>query len=438
MTQALTAGAATADVTPDDSQSLYGYPFVERHSTGVHDPLLSSALFLSDGETPLLLVANDAVFLGRDMVRSARDRIEAQTGIPAGNMLISATHTHSGPLTVDTLASQSDPTVPKADPRYVRRLEDGIVEAAVTACRRARPVMIGLAVASAAGVGTNRHDPAGAADLEVPVLAVRDQQSERFLAAMLVCSMHPTVLHEDSTLVSGDFPAMARQYLQEHVLGVDCPVLHHTGPSGNQSPRHVTRSNTFDEAARLGNLLGSSVAKAVGSIVFRDRLALGCFRRLIELPVRTFPTVDQAQKQADQAAQRLETLRRSGADRRHVRTAECDWFGAEMGLMLARKAADGSLQQAIAAVMPAEITLMRVGPWAFVGWPGEAFVEFSLRVRASHPNCYVISQVNSQLEGYLVTEEAVRQGCYEALNALLASPESGEMFVETTLELLSQ
>jgi hypothetical protein len=26
-------------------------------------------------------------------------------------------------------------------------------------------------------------------------------------------------LHEDSTLISGDFPAMTRQYLQEHVLG---------------------------------------------------------------------------------------------------------------------------------------------------------------------------------------------------------------------------
>jgi neutral ceramidase len=437
MAQPVTAGAATADITPNDSQSLYGYPFVERYSTGVHDRLLSSALFLSDGETPLLLVANDAVFLGRDMVRRARDRIQAQTGISAGNMLISATHTHSGPLTVDTLASQSDPTVPKADPRYVRRLEDGIVEAAVTAWQSARPATIGLGVASAAGIGTNRHDPTGPADLDVPVLAVRDRQSNEYLAAMLVCSIHPTVLHEDSTFVSGDFPAMTRQYLQQHVLGANCPVLHQTGPSGNQSPRHVTRSNTFDEAARLGNLLGSSVAKAVESTVFMDHPILGCSHRLVELPVRTFPTADRAQRQADEAAQRLETLRQSAADRRQVRTAECDWFGAAMGLKLAQRAADGSLRQAIAAVMPAEITLMRVGPWAFVGWPGEAFVEFSLRVKALHPNCYIISQVNSQLEGYLVTKEAVQQRCYEALNALFASPESGNLLVKTTLGLLS-
>jgi len=438
MTRPLIAGAAAADITPNDSQFLFGYPFVERFSTGVHDRLLSSALFISDGETPLLLVANDAVFLGRDMASRARNRIEEQTGIPAANMIVSATHTHSGPLTVDTLGSEIDPIVPKADPRYVERLENGIVEAAVEAHRGARPATIGLAVADGSGVGANRHDPAGPSNLEVPVLAVRDGRDGQFMAAMLVCSMHPTVLHEDSTLISGDFPAMTRQYLQEHVLGRDCPVLYHTGPSGNQSPRHVTKSNTFDEALRLGRLLGSPVAKAVESIAFTGEITLSCARRLVDLPVRTFPTVDEAQKQADRAAKRLESLRRSGADRREVRTAECDWFGAALSLKLAEKAESGSLQEAVAAVMPGEITLMRIGPWAFVGWPGEAFVEFLLSVKALHPNCYVIGLVNCQLEGYLVTEEAVRQGWYEALNSIFVSPQAGMLLVQKTLELLAQ
>ena len=67
MAQPLIAGAAAVDITPSDSQFLYGYPFVERFSTGVHDRLLSSALFLCDGKPPVILVANDAVFLGRDI-----------------------------------------------------------------------------------------------------------------------------------------------------------------------------------------------------------------------------------------------------------------------------------------------------------------------------------------------------------------------------------
>ncbi len=69
---------------------------------------------------------------------------------------------------------------------------------------------------------------------------------------MLVCCMHPTVLHEDSKLISRDFPGMAREYLKKNVFGEDCVIVHHTGPEGNQSPRHVTKANTFEEAQRFG------------------------------------------------------------------------------------------------------------------------------------------------------------------------------------------
>ena len=126
----------------------------------------------------------------------------------------------------------------------------------------------------------------------------------------------------------------------------------------------------------------------------------------------------------------------SQADRREVRTAECDWFGAEETLALARAAADGRLQAAVASVMPAEITLMRIGPWSFVGWPGEAFVEFSLAVKAKHPNCHVISLANGELQGYLVTQEAVQEHWYEAMNSLFANPDAGITLVDKTLELL--
>ena len=57
----LHAGAAIADITPADSQFLFGYPHVNRYSTGVNDPLLSTALYLSDGVTQAIFVANDAI-----------------------------------------------------------------------------------------------------------------------------------------------------------------------------------------------------------------------------------------------------------------------------------------------------------------------------------------------------------------------------------------
>jgi hypothetical protein len=198
----------------------------------------------------------------------------------------------------------------------------------------------------------------------------------------------------------------------------------------------VTKANTFDEAQRLGNLLGQSIAKAAGAINYVDDVTLSCTRALVNLPARTFPPVDEAQRQLDQSAERLATLRRCGADRREVRTAECDWFGAEETLTLARAAAAGRLDAAIAAVMPAEIMLTRIGPWFFAGWPGEAFVEFPLAVKAARPDCCVISMANGELQGYLVTEEAVQCRWYEAMNSLWSNPQAGLLLVEKTLELL--
>jgi hypothetical protein len=432
----LIAGSAAKDITPEGPQFLFGYPHVDRISTGVHDPLLSSALFLDDGETKLLLIANDVVAVGNETIRLARRRIERETGVPAANILISASHTHSGPMTMDLLSCEADPVLPKADPAYVRRLEDGIVASAVQACRNAQPAEIGLATADGSCVGGNRHDPAGPTDPQTPILIVRSQ--EKFLAAMVVCSMHPTILHEDSTLVSGDFPAMARKHLQEQILGSDCPVLWHTGPSGNQSPRHVAQSNTFAETERLGNLLGQSLSEAIGKIDYSSDISLGCARKMIELPAKTFPPVEEARSRLERAAERLAAMRRSGTDSREIRTAECDWFGAEETLTLALAAASGRLREAIASVMPAEVSLVRIGPWSFAGWPGEAFVEFSLRVKSACPNCFVIGLANGELQGYIVTEEAAREGWYEASNALFASPESGDLLVESTLELLGK
>ena len=192
----LVAGAAAVEITPRDAQFLYGYPHVARFSTGVHDPLFSSALFLSDGRTPLLLVANDVIFIGRQTADRVRERIERQTQVPAANTLITATHTHSGPMTADMLSNEADEAVPQTDPRYVAQLEDGIVQAAVEACRGARPVQLGLGVADGSCVGTNRHDPTGPSDPQVPVLIVRDLDGRTFVAAMTVCAMHPTVLQD--------------------------------------------------------------------------------------------------------------------------------------------------------------------------------------------------------------------------------------------------
>jgi hypothetical protein len=434
----LLAGSAVAEITPDRSMFLAGYPNVQRDSTGVHDSLLTSALCLQASDTRVLLISNDLIYISKESVARIRQRISESTGghIPTANILISATHTHSGPKMLDPVATSGDSAAAKTDPKYVAFVEDRIVDAGTRAAQMLYPAEIGLAVADATGIGTNRRDPAGACDLNVPVLLIREIDQCDVLACMLVCSMHPTVLHEDSTLISGDFPAMARRQLQRELFGSDCPVLYHTGPAGNQSPRHVTRANTFAEAERLGRILSDAVKKVIPSIQFRREIAQEVRSASIKLPLRSFMSEPEAKTKLDGATARLAQLRESGAPRTQIRTAEVDFFGAQETLTLARAAASGAIASAAARVMPAEIQLVRIGPWNFIAWPGEMFVEFAQEVKRRSPDTFLISYANGELQGYLVTREAAEEGGYESSNAIFKSPDGGELLVQTTLRLL--
>jgi hypothetical protein len=238
--------------------------------------------------------------------------------------------------------------------------------------------------------------------------------------------------------VSGDFPGLARQYLQKHVLGEDCVVLYHTGPAGNQSPRHVTKANTFAEAERLGAILGEAAAKAIATIEYESEVTIEVRSTDVELPLRSFGSESDAQMKLDTAVARLQKLRETNAPKTQIRTAETDWFGAQETLTIARAARGPRLNEIARTCMPSEIQVIRIGPWKFVAWQGEMFIEFALEVKAQSPDTFLISYANGELQGYLVTKQAVEEGGYESGNAIFKSPESGELIVKKTLELLNQ
>jgi hypothetical protein len=430
------AGSAVAEITPRKAQFLYGYPRVPRMSTGVHDRLLASALYLEASGTACLFIANDILWVNKAITANVRRRLAEQIGIPADHVTVSCTHTHSGPNTFDSLIAAADPVVPKADPAYVAYLESQMVEAGISAWKSRRRAVLSYGTADATCVGTNRHDLKGPSDLSVPVLCARDAASGTAMAVMLICAMHPTVLHEDSTLISGDFPADARAYLQQHVVGPDCPVLHNIGPAGDQSPRHVTRGNTFTESTRLGEILGQAVAKAIESAQPVEVPAIVVKTALLDLPVRQFPSVSEALDRKAKAAHRYHSLRDANAARTDIRTAECDMFGADETVVLAQAAASGLLTDVVRSMLPAEIQVIAVGPLRFVAWPGELFVEFGLRVKREFPTTAILTLANGDLQAYLVTQQAVDQNWYEAGNAIFQSPAGGDLIVTATLEIL--
>jgi neutral ceramidase len=434
----LRAGAATVDITPAGSVFLFGYPHVPRYSTGVHDPLECSALFVQAERGGALFLACDLIFFSRDYAADIRRRVAGVAGLPVEAVMLTATHTHSGPVMADNLSNSADSVVPKAVPAYLRWLADRIVEVSRAAVAAAEPVEMGLIVATAEGVGSNRHNPAGPADPEVPVLVVRSAARGEVRACLLLYAMHPTVLHEDSTLISSDFIGFSRQVLRSEILPQNCPVLYLQGAAGNQSPRHVTKANTFAEAERIGRNLARSVASAFTRLEYVPVEEIVARRVMVEVQPRTLPDVAAAQEALARTRERYESLKAKGAPRQAVRTAECDFFGAEKTAVLAAAAADGRLAAAIRTASPAEIQLIRVGPWRFAAWPGEFFVEHGLSLKSRAPaGTWLVTLANGELQGYIATPGAVARGAYEATNAIF-TVNNGPRFVERTLELIGE
>jgi neutral ceramidase len=435
----LLAGAAVRDITPQKPLFLVGYPHVPRTSSGVHDPLLASALYLCDGVTPLLLVAADILYLSAESSKQCRFAISKATGIPWQNMVISATHTHSGPVTHSVLAWKDDPVVQPPDPEYLEQFHRGIIESAIAAYRAAEPARLAVTGAKAQGVGCNRLDPNGSFDSEVGLLAVQRQSDSRLMAVALIYGMHPTVLHEDSSLVSSDFPYFTRQHLNEVFPGLI--TLFHTGPCGNLSPRYHVQSQTFAEAERLGRLLGQTIAQSLQALSHSDFTAervLAAAQTWAEVVPNAFPSVATAEAALHDARERYDQLKRTDAPHGPLRTAECFVFGCEETLTLARAQASGEVARLQHQMRRAEVQVFRIGDLFLAAWPGEQFVEYGLEIKHRAPGrSFVISLANGELQGYIVTPGAAAAGGYEAAFSLFRS-ESGERLVTATLNLMQR
>jgi len=435
----LQAGCAVRDITPTKPSFLVGYPHVPRTSTGVHDPLFASALYLADGKMALLLIGLDILFISQRSTTICREAISKATDIPAGNILISASHTHSGPVTNDELAWSGDPLVPPADPEYLEQFHRGIIDAAVAAHAAAVPARLAVTSAIADGVGCNRLDPKGPFDSEVGVLALKSERDGRFFALDLVYGMHPTVMHEDSKLVSSDFPHFTRLQIAEAFPNVT--TVYHNGPSGNLSPRYHVKGQTFAEAERLGRRLGESVVRALHALQgadFRADVSLAAAQGRAELAPNKFPSVAEAEAKLRAARERYEQLKRDGAPHGPVRTAECVVFGAEMALALARAQASGEVARRQAEFGRAEVQVLRIGELFLAALPGEQFVEYGLEIKRRAPRrAFVICNANGELQGYIVTPEAAAAGGYEAAWSLFRA-ESGARMVNTAVELMKE
>ena len=91
-------GWAESNITPDKKISLAGQ-FAERISEYVEKPITVTAMVVASEDEQMILVSCDLVAVGTNMVEAVREKIsEKAVGIDPEKIVISAIHTHTGPV----------------------------------------------------------------------------------------------------------------------------------------------------------------------------------------------------------------------------------------------------------------------------------------------------------------------------------------------------
>jgi neutral ceramidase len=433
----LQAGVAVADITPPVGYRMCGY-FNERLSTGVLNPLHAKAVVLRQGDTRAAMVFCDLIGLSVEVSKRAREQVEREIGIPAGNILLAATHSHTGPLYCDALRDHLHAKAvaqhgkdPCEESDYPSELVSRIVGAIQEADAKIRPVQAEVASAQQQGLsfnrrfhmkdGTVRFNPgvlnpdivqaAGPVDPQVGVVLFRDGQAA--LAGLVNFALHLDTL--GGTQYAADYPYYAEQTLRE-TLGKDFVLLFGNGTCGDINHIDVTSKDRLKTDA-IGTTLGRTVAAALPQSKAVAKPSLAVRRAVIEVPAQQFTSaeIEQAKKDMDK-----------------IGTSELSFLDQ----VLAYKIVD---IQSRGSTIPIEVQVFRLGDEvAVVGLPGEVFADLGLAIKEASPfpTTLVIELCQDSL-AYVPTRKAFAEGSYETVNSRIA-PGGGERMADAAIDLLKQ
>jgi len=433
----LKAGTAIADISPKKGIELGGYPHHPRYNTGIHDPLYAACIYLDNGIEKTVLVSLDLLFFSKKHVKEIRNEASRLTGIPGGNIMITCSHTHSGPWAAGRLDIEALEKGMGPDSNYLAYLKDKIIEVIVEACRNTFEARVGIGKGNCGkgqGVGGNRRNPDGPSDPDVCVAAVQDKNG-KYRACMVNYALHPTVLHAENTMVSADYPGYIRKYLAQELPCMN--MLFMQGTSGNQSTRYFRKGQTFDEAERIGVEIGKEAARVIKTLEMKDMAEIFVKSSEVDISTRTFPSKEEAQKAVEEAEAGYRRLKDAGASYIEIQNANLKLLGAEDILGYILMLESGKKIELLEDEIPAEIQVTGIGDARIVGLPGELFVEFGLGIKDKSPyeNTFVVELANGCLPGYVYTRESLVIGGYETDTSMLP-PETGYDFVEAALKML--
>jgi neutral ceramidase len=403
---ALRAGAATVALAVPAGTPLAGYgAFARRllvpdllgrhphafwfkpHEGRLDDPRVR-ALVLETPEARLVWLAADLVAVDRVFTARVAQAL-AGAGLAPGRLLLSASHTHSGPGAFLDAGLFAVLAVDRLD----AEVRDAIVGALVEAVRRAeqgkRPARLGADISPGPPLTVGRLE--APIDRSLAVLKVTAEDGQP-LAVVWNYAIHGTMLSARNLRLSGDVMGLAARQI-ERELGV--PALFVNGALGDVSPA----GHGVSEAEAAARTLAGAVVTVWSGI-------------------RPAPPARLASQTA-----RVEL----GPPGLSLRGCLGRWVPGALAVPL-----DGLLPA------DAELVAVAAGDTAWVAVPGElqSALGQSIRRGASPPwpHVFVAGLTNDYL-GYFLTPEAAAGSSYVACVNLFG-PQAGERLAAAAVDLL--
>ncbi|MBN1344013.1 MAG: neutral/alkaline non-lysosomal ceramidase N-terminal domain-containing protein, partial [Phycisphaerae bacterium] len=234
----LLAGAAHVKITPEGPIPLAGYGerwggLAMKKSTGVHDDLYARALVLQSGETKLAFVTCDLCVINSGLRQAAlRELAKAETGIPADNVMVTGTHTHSGAGGY-ILSMIAPPVAGFYNPTILKTLSSGIAAAIVQANSKLAPATFGAVSKEIEGYNRNRR---GSKTLDKAMTVLRfDGADGKPVAIVVNFAAHATIIDGTDMQVSRGWPGGMVDAVREH-FGDQTEVIFCNGAQGDASP----------------------------------------------------------------------------------------------------------------------------------------------------------------------------------------------------------
>ena len=221
-----------------------------RQATGIRDDLLMDTILFSDGEKEMFFFILDVGMIEKRTADQARKYLLENCNVDPESVSISVGHTHNGPLVTTGI----DFELPYNEEYWQMIFEK--MSYAVRQCRRnLTEVHAEYDCHPINGYYNNRNHPEEAYfDKAMELTVYTEKNIPLFRLLNIAC--HPTILGIQNVMISNDFFAVLRRYIQGYT-GIPVSIIN--GEAGDVSPRLMKKGTDWNEAIRYGEGIGAQL-----------------------------------------------------------------------------------------------------------------------------------------------------------------------------------